>query len=115
MMLCLVLPQVYMFDVLDVEASLDTLTFLSQLYEHTAPIRIGLLPLPRREDGLTGSDAGDLLVKIIYQMVEDRDGPYALQKLTQVTASTVAAAAAIVVRLRILSEIACCLLICPIL
>ena len=74
--------QVYVFDIMDVEANLDTLEFLGQLYEHTTPIRIGLLPIGHQEESLMGSEPGDLLAKIFYHLVEEKDGPYALKKLT---------------------------------
>lgn len=57
----------------------DTLDFLLMLYQHSTPIRIGLLPIAADDD-----EAGSLLVQIFHHLVDDSNGVAALTRLAEV-------------------------------
>jgi len=67
-----------MFDVNDITIGY-TLDFLSSLYEHQTPIRIGLVPVAKEEDMPAVT-----LAQAFYKLVDEVEGPEAVRKLAKV-------------------------------
>ncbi|KAF6038703.1 UGGT2 [Bugula neritina] len=68
---------VVMFDVNDITIGY-TLDFLSSLYEHQTPIRIGLVPVAKEDD-----TPAVTLAQAFYKLVDEVEGPEAVKKLAK--------------------------------
>ena len=68
----------FVFDITDTSVA-DSLEFLVTLYQHSAPIRIGLVPIAAEKD-----EVGLLLARVFYHLVEENSGPDTLIRLMNV-------------------------------